>query len=304
MSKPTLPLLVVSVALVAAACGSAAVASPPPSTGPSPSSGPAITPEPSGVDHPTGATDVVLRMDVGGGFMPIDFAASQAPTFTLFGDGRIVFQPKLEVFPQPDSSGITRFPAWRTGQLDGGQIEELLTFALGPGGLGTARDSYIEGGIADAANTIFTINAGGLTKTVLVNAIEMEPSGGPDDAARQALKRLADRLSDFDAGGTLASEAYAPTSYRAVLVEREPDPAIPQPTAAPWPWPALKLTDFPTDVNGVGGQQFPHRTLTTDEVGALGLGDVGGVIQGLTLKGPDGKTYSLILRALLPDETS
>jgi hypothetical protein len=44
--------------------------------------------------------------------------------------------------------------------------------------------------------------------------------------------------------------------------------------------------------------------MTTEEVAALGLSDVTGGIQGLVLTGPDGKLYSLILRPMLPDETS
>jgi hypothetical protein len=84
-------------------------------------------------------------MEEGGGFVPIDFAASQAPAFTLYGDGRIVFQQLVETVPEPDANGVTKQIPWRTAQLDAGQIEEVLTFALGPGGLGTARDSYING---------------------------------------------------------------------------------------------------------------------------------------------------------------
>jgi hypothetical protein len=42
--------------------------------------------------------------------------------------------------------------------------------------------------------------------------------------------------------------------------------------------------------------------MTAAEVAALGFGDVPGGIQGLVLKGPDGKLYSFILRPLLPGE--
>ena len=35
----------------------------------------------------------------------------------------------------------------------------------------------------------------------------------------------------------------------------------------------------------------------------LGLGDLPGGVQGVTLTGPDGKIYSLTLRPLLPHET-
>lgn len=297
MPKIRLPLATVTVALVAAACASAGTSVPPSSSAPPPS------PTQSGFGHPTGATDVVLRMEEGGGFVPIDFAASQAPVFTLYGDGRIVFRQLTDTFPQPGADGVTRPAAWRTAQLDAGQIEELLTFALGPGGIGTARDVYMGAG-ADLPSTTFTVDAGGLKKTVVVNAIDMEPTGGPDDAARAALKTLADRLRDFDQHGSISSDTYASTAYRGVLIEREVDPNVPVPGPSPvaWPWPDLTVADFkPGDASSP--QSFPHRSLTADEVAALNLGDVAGGAQGLVLKAPDGKTYSLTLRPLLPGES-
>jgi hypothetical protein len=297
MPKIRLPLATVTLTLVAAACSSAGAATAPPSAN---GGSPTPAPTQSGVDHPSGATDIVLRMDEGGGFVPIDFAASQAPVFTLYGDGRIVFQQLVQNVPQPDANGITKPVPWRTAQLDAGQIEELLTFALGPGGLGTARDSYMNNGIADAPNTIFTINAGGLKKTVLVNALGMDPSGGPDDAARAEFKKLADRLHDFDQGGTISTDVYAPAAYRGVLVDRDPNAPGPSPLA--WPWPDLKITQF-KEGDGTNGPTFPHAALTPAQVGALKLGDVGGGAQGIAIKSPDGKTYSLTIRPLLPDES-
>ena len=245
----------------------------------------------AGVDHPTGATDVILRMEEGGGFVPIEFAASQAPTFTLYGDGRVVFQPLVETFPEAGPDGITRNVPWRTAQLDAGQIEELLTFALGQGGIGTARDSYVDNGLIDAPNTIFTVDAGGLKKTVTVNALGMEPTGGPDDAARASFKKLGDRLRDFDEGGTIATDQFVPAGYRGVLVEREVDPNFPGPTPIEWPWPDLTIADF-KEGDGVTAPGLPARGLTADEVAALELGDAPGGASGLIVKSPDGKTYT------------
>jgi hypothetical protein len=301
MPKIRLPFgLLVVVVIVGCASAAAPSSGPPGSLGSSPASTPA--PTAGGVDQPTGATDVILRMEEGGGFAPIDLVASQAPLFTLYGDGRIVFQQLAQTFPEPGPDGITRPLPWRTGQLDPGQVDEVLTFALDPGGLGAARDSYIDNGIMDAPNTIFTIDAGGLKKTVIVNAIGMEPTGGPDDAARARFKRLADRLRDFDDGGTIASDVYAPISYRAVLVQREIDPAVPAPSAVPWPWPDLKLSDF-KEGDGTTGPTFPHKTLTGQQVAALSLGDIAGGAQGLIIQSPVGETFSVTLRPLLPDET-
>src|SRR5690349_8340487 len=68
--------------LVLAGCSSGA-ASPTPASSETPSTPsvtPSSTPVPTvaGIEHRTGATDVVLRLEEGGGFVPIDFLASQA----------------------------------------------------------------------------------------------------------------------------------------------------------------------------------------------------------------------------------
>ncbi len=293
MPKNRLPLGAVLLALAAVGCGSTA------SPSPSASGAPTASPTPEGIGHPTGATDVVLQLEEGGGFVPIDFLANQAPLFTLFGDGRVVFQPTVTTFPQPGPDGITHGVPWRTAQLDPAQVEELLTFALGQGGLGTARDNYGHDGIADASSSNFTINAGGLKKFVSVYALGMEDANTPDLVARRAFKVVADRLRDFDKGGSIGTDVYLPDKFRAVLIERQGDP-----TARPmaWPWPTLKVTDFKADVNAAGGSQLPHRTMTAVEVQDLKLGDIPGGVQGVTLVGPDHKTYALVLRPLLPSE--
>lgn len=298
MSKYRLPFVVLSIALIAAACGSAGSASPPASGAPSGSASPTAAPS-DGIEHPTGATDVVLQLEEGGGFVPIEFLANQAPLFTLFGDGRVVFQQTVTVFPEPGPDGIVRGIAWRTAQLDAGQIEELLTFALGPGGLGAARDNYGNDLIADASSSIFTVNAGGVKKTVSVYALGFEDPNQPDQVARKAFGLLAARLRDFDKGGSIPTDVYAPSGYRGILIEREGQPPTP-PIA--WPWADLKVSDFKADINAAGGSQLPHRTMTPDEVAALKLGDIPGGVQGVTLTGSDGKFYSFVLRPLLPSE--
>jgi hypothetical protein len=294
------------VALAAAACSSTnpspSTTGAPPSGSPPASAGPVASPLATvgAIEHRTGATDVILRIERGGGFVPIDFLATQAPGFTLFGNGVIVFQRTVAVFPQPDSNGVVKAIPWRTATLDEGQIQELLEFALGRGGLGSAREAYVVGGIADVPDTIFTVHAGGLDKTVVVNALGIDTQGGPDAVARAAFANLAARLLDFDRGGTIGSDLYRPDRYRGVLTERDAAPGI---AVIEWPWPAVKPTDFGEGPNdGSGGPTLPHRTLNATEVAALKLADIEGGVQGATVRGPDSKTYSFTLRPLLADE--
>src|SRR5262249_47762222 len=153
--------------LTACSATQPAASSPPAASGapasPAASQLPQITPGPTvgAIDHPTGAGDVVLRLDEAGAVAPTEMMAAHAPPFTLYADGVIVFQPKIATFPQPGPAGVVHATPWHRAPLDEGQIQDLLEFAIGTGGLGAARDSYVEGGIADAPNTIFSLNAGG-----------------------------------------------------------------------------------------------------------------------------------------------
>jgi len=302
--RPFLTLATLVAAVALAACNGTASPSPSgsPAASASPSAAPTTSPSPSSgtvgaIDHKTGASDVILRVEQGGGFVPIDFLATQAPSFTLYGNGVVVFQRKVETFPEADADGVVHSIPWRTAKLDEDQIQELLDFAITQGALGTARDVYM-GNIADAPSTIFTLNAGGVQKVVTINGLSEVTDPGPDALARAAFYKLYARLSDFDRGGTVDSDVYEPAAYRGVLMEREPQAV----EAKAWPWPAIKLADF-VDPNAVeGGIRLPHRTTTPDEVIALDIKDFTGGLQNVVLKAPDGKIYGLTLRPLLVDE--
>src|SRR5262245_25122847 len=75
---------------VVAACSPASAPSATPVASATPgTAGPTTNPtstQIAGIQHKTGASDVVLRLESGGGFVPIDFLATNAPIFTLYGD--------------------------------------------------------------------------------------------------------------------------------------------------------------------------------------------------------------------------
>ena len=190
------------------------------STGPgtSPGSSPAIVRRPERralgqlrprrreIEHKTGATDVVLRFEEGGGFVMPAFMATTVPHFTLYGDGTIVFRdPMLEVPPSQGSAFVMN--PMRTAKMSEEQVQELLAYALGEGGLAGARANYTNDMVADASTaTIFSIDAGGIKKDVSVYALGMEvPAGQPgaaDGPARAAFQKLGQTLTSVDAGGT------------------------------------------------------------------------------------------------------
>jgi len=262
-----------------------------------PSAAPSGTPNVGAVEHKTGATDVILRYDEGGGFMMAGYAASQAPPFTLYGDGTVIFRNPMAEVP-PAEGSVFKMNPLRTAKLSEAQIQELLLLALGEGGLAVARPNYTNDMIADASTAIFTIEAGGVKKTVSVYALGLEMEGVADGPARAQFKKLADRLADFDQGGTIPTDVYEPEAYRGVLFEA---PGIEAADVRDWPWPNINPGDFTPDPDP-NANQFPHRRMTIEEVDALGIKDYQGGLQNLVLKSSDGKTWTFSLRPLLPGE--
>jgi hypothetical protein len=248
------------------------------------------------VDHKTGPTDVLLRYDEGGGFVMPGFLASQTPPFTLYGDGTVIFRNNALEFPPPQGS-VSMMNPMRTAKLTEEQIQDVLLLALREGGLAVARPKYENNMVADAGTAIFTIHAGGVDKTVSVYALGMEVQDA-DAPARAAFQKLAQRLTDFDQGGTFETVVYEPGAYRGILMGAA---GVQAPDMRQWPWPDLKVTDFKPDADP-NGLQFPHRTMTAEEIAKLDVKNFQGGFQGLVLTGSDAKPYTLSLRPLLPDD--
>ncbi|HEU0242272.1 MAG TPA: hypothetical protein VFQ75_00110 [Candidatus Limnocylindrales bacterium] len=296
MSNRTTATSIVLVALAAVACtgggGSAAGgATPAPTTAPSPSI--------DGLSHPTGPDEIVLRLDESGGFVPPEFLAAHVPQFTLYGDGTVVFVQSTASVP-PREDGIMTGQPVRTAKLTEEQVQSLLELAIRDGGLGSARAEYQNPLVADAATAVFTLNADGAAKTVSVVALGMEDQEvNADTAIKKALAGLGNRLRDFDAGGTLQSAPYEAAAYRGVLQEQQGLQGV---AIRDWPWTDLSPADFsmPSDHN-----VLPQgtATLTPDQAAALGIdGFESGIASGVFLRDDAGKTYSFVLRPLLPDE--
>jgi hypothetical protein len=224
-------------------------------------------------------------------------AATEIPHFTLYGDGTVIFRNPMLEMPAMQGSVMTANPM-RIAKLSEEQIQELLVMALGEGGLAAARENYPNDMVADASTAVFTIDAGGIQKTVSVYALGLDVPNGADVQARASFKKLADTLADFDRGGSISTEVYVPEQYRGVLLE---SPGMQAPDLREWPWADLTVADFKPDADP-NGVQFPHRTMTPDEIGQVDVTDYEGGFQGLPLRGTDDKLYTMSLRPLLPDD--
>jgi hypothetical protein len=240
---------------------------------------------------------VILRYDEGGGFLMPAYTAAQAPAFTLYGDGTLIFRP-VKADPLPAVGSVSPFDSFRTARMSEDQIQTLLDYVLNEGGLGAARAEYMDMMVSDASTAIFTVNAGGLAKTVSVYALGHDSPEVPDLQIRKVLATLRDRLLDIDHGGTVKTDVYLPERYRAILLEGEPG----APDQKAWPWPEVKPAEFVSN-GDPNAMPLPARVMTPAEIEALGIKPFEGGFVGLPLTGPgDGKFYTLSVRPLLPDD--
>src|SRR5215212_7606087 len=119
------------------------------------------TPAASGtIEHPTGADDLILRVEVVGGFVPPQVLLSEIPQLSLYGDGRaITTGPMIDIFPSP------ALPNLRQVTLTEAGIQEVLAAAQAAGLLDGDR-TYFNNTVADAPTTVFTVHTGGMTSTI------------------------------------------------------------------------------------------------------------------------------------------
>jgi hypothetical protein len=272
--------------------------SPAPATaGPSDPADPSCVPGQVGtIDHPTGCTDVVLRLDSCCGFTAVETALTETPLFTLYGDNSAVFRPQPAdgMYPGP---GQPMTPLVRA-VLSPEQVDALLTYALGPGGLAAAPEELLQPMVADAPTTVFTVNAGGIVKQVSAQALGFEGPDLPDAAVRAQLAALQDLLDSFEqqvaAGNVQSAAPYEPARYRGMLTqvwEGATDPVV------AWPWQDLAPADFVGPADGVAR----YAELTPEQVAAVTPVPSGGITN-IRLAAPDGTEAYLSVRPLLPDE--
>lgn len=271
-----------------AACGSA-----------SPGGGVTTTTGSSGeITHPTGPNEVVLRVETGGGFVPVEYNLTMVPEFTLYGDGRVIVTgPVIMIFPGP------AMPNLQTTVVSQETVQSIQQAAREAGLFETGFD-YGRPGITDVATTTFTVNAGGQTYRSDVYALGMETGAGgltmEQQQARGALSEFMGKLMGLtafvDEEPTWESydfEALAVYS-RALDPAASPEPGI-EPNLLTWP-----LADLATAGEDVQPAGYRRVVVSGDELETLKpLLDQATQI---TVWESGGREYNLFFRPLLPDE--
>ncbi len=247
---------------------------------------------PDAIDHPAGQHDLVLRMQVGGGLLPVGMRVTELPQFSLYGDGTLL----LKQASTGEAYWSVGAPPMLVGHLDEATVQELLRAAFDTACLATARDRYDNPQIFDAPTTVFTINAAGIEKVVYVYALS-ETIPSPDGAERLGFLHLAGILDGVrDRGDLGALTAYDPGEYRVTLLE-----GYGQPTGEPpaWPWADVSPADFTADAD----PHLPSALLTRALVARLMAVPNGGH-PGMWVTAPDQSLVQLAVRPMLPEEAS
>jgi hypothetical protein len=257
-------------------------------------------PRSGGIDHPTGAGDLILRIHVGGGFVPVDYTLREIPFFSIYGDGRLItLGPQIEIYPGP------ALPNLLVTRVSEDGIQAILEAARDAGLFGPdAR--YDHPGIADAPTTTFTIVAEGRRHEVSAYALgfDEQPSGLiPEDEreARQRLNEFQMKLGDMGswlpAGSVGEEEPFGFDELRIFVKDQAPqDDALQQPELR-WPL-SPGLTDF--------GAVVPDLDIRCGSVQGSDLEALVPLAQEANELTPwrnDDHLYGLIFRPLLPDES-
>ena len=292
--SPRLSILALTTALCLAACGSAA--------SPGQSTPPAGSPSPSGIAHGAGASDLVLRYEIVGGFVAPQALITRYPTLSIYGDGTVITEgPQPAIFPGP------ALPNLIVSHVSEAGLQRLLELARDAGLLGPDA-SFDAVNIADAGTAQFTTIAEGKTHVISALGLSESPDEGPglDPTVIQARSKLRAFLARIgDLKGTLGSDyggtetSYPVTKARVVVTPGAPQAGDigPQPTIV-WPL-ATKLADFGQPF--AGGPETRCGTVDGDEMATLLplLRRANGATPWVSAN----RQFTVVVRVLLPDES-
>jgi hypothetical protein len=235
------------------------------------------------VDHPTEPDAIVLQMTVGGGFVPVEYAFMENPTFTLYGNKVAIFRSS----PATSDSIYDALAPFACVLLSPDEVDELLTQALDDIGLRDSADSYPNPNITDVPSTTFTIDADGVSRSDVVHGLGFDEQA-PDPDARAAFQTLAGELADF---GTQVDgvQLYDAPRYRSMLTDAWPEL---EGTPVAWPWDDVSPADYGKDGSST-------VVLTSEQVAQVASVPSGGQTY-ILLEAPDGERLSLTISPELP----
>ncbi len=226
--------------------------------------------------------------------MPVETIFTNLPVVSIYGDGSVVTSgPQIMIYPGPV------VPNLLVRKLDAAGMQAVLTAAQEAGVL-TEPIDYGQPPVADVPSTVVTVNVNDKSYTQGANALggdfgtdNLTP--GADRRPRQALdvRRLDEQPRDARRRGAHRPRAALRRSRAGVSARPVADQlptGEPAPTVVPWPVTTLPLASI------------GECTAATGDVGAQ-VTDTMTKANQLTYFTDAGRTYQVLARPLLPDET-
>ena len=288
-SAPRFAPIPLTVLLLLAAC----------SGGPSPSDGQ--------IAHPPG-DELVLRVEHRGGMLAGGFFTT-LPAFTLLGDGRVILPgAQIDIFPGP------ALPAVQVRQLTEAGVQAVLNAVAASGQFAASAEwRGAQNFVADAADTVFILNADGRSITVTIYGLgTVVPGDAPPNfpaaemPVHQALGLLSERLGTLDTWLPVTAwvpeqtwQPYVPDALRLLVRNADADP--PDESGIPneeLPWP----TDADAETFGEATTFGEFRCGVVTGEDAAAWYDSLSSANLLTRFISDERRYEVTVRPLLPDE--
>lgn len=194
------------------------------------SGGPGSTP----YEHAGGAEDVLVSIDSGIGYVPVQFFLRNTPEFLLLGDGTaIAAAPVAEIYPGPAILPL------QSVTVTEDQIQELIRVA-DESGLLEERIEYGEPRLQDLPSTsvVFTVEGRTVAHSAYALGFDDDVDADLTDSHRAARRVLRDFIDTAHSLVGSDSRAYRPTGVVAHRVSGgEASPADPALEQEPVAWP-------------------------------------------------------------------
>jgi hypothetical protein len=253
----------------------------------------------SGIDHSADGHDVLIRVAFEGGFVPLEWTYRSLPSFSLYGDGRLVLPGvQMELYPGPALPSIST----RTVTEEGIQttLEEALRSIQG------VPDEMLDMGsvgLADVPTTVITIRAGDVDRTIKVyglSELTERPQHMSEEEfqARGQLQQLVTKLENLATwlpDGSLGTETSYEGSGARLFVSEYRKVDLPQ---EPITWPLQE--DLGRFGDALGSDTY--RCGIVEGAEWTTLREAASRANGLTPWRESGARFSILFRPLLPDE--
>jgi len=249
-----------------------------------------------GISHANGASDLILRIDLQGGFIAPQVLLRRLPELALYGDGRLITSgPQIEIYPGP------ALPNLQVRTVSEAGIQAILAAARRAGLLGP--DRQYNGRMPDVPTTTFTVVAGGARHVVSVQGLGAAGpsvgSPGSDSVAVAKLAAFQSKMTDLSSwlprGSLGPDQPFRTDEMRVYVLPYQAQQDLPQRAKD---WPAGGFGGFlpVVDLAGIRCGTVSGPPLQAVLSAASGANE-------LTPWLADGRRWTVVFRPLLPDES-